>query len=68
MLERYYNEPKRWGFTFQMFALFTRFKKLEQACERYPEKIKISERSILADKHVFSEIMRDMKFMDESEY
>ena len=36
--------------------------------KRYPEKIKISERSILADKYVFSELMKDLKYMDSGEY
>jgi hypothetical protein len=30
---------------------------MQQACQLFPNKVKISERSILADKHVFSEIM-----------
>jgi hypothetical protein len=36
--------------------------------ERYPDKLKISERSILADKYVFSELMKDNGYMDESEH
>lgn len=36
--------------------------------DRYPDKLKISERSILADKYVFSEIMKDNGYMDESEH
>ena len=28
MLEKYYQEPKRWGFTFQIFAIYTRIKAL----------------------------------------
>jgi deoxyadenosine/deoxycytidine kinase len=42
MLERYYKEPQRWGFTFQIYAIFTRIKKMEEACLRYPSKLKIS--------------------------
>ena len=66
MLEKYYQEPKRWGFTFQIYAIFTRIKKLQEAYARYPDKLKISERSILADKYVFSELMKDSGYMDES--
>ena len=36
--------------------------------QRFPDKIKISERSILADKYVFSQLMRDLGHMDKSEY
>ncbi len=68
MLEKYYTEPKRWGFTFQIYAIFTRIKKLQEAMQRFPDKLKISERSILADKYVFSELMKDNGYMDESEH
>ena len=68
ILEKYYKEPTRWGFTFQIYAIFTRIKALQEACERYPDKIKISERSILADKYVFSQLMKDLGYMDEAEY
>lgn len=68
ILEKYYKEPNRWGFTFQIYAIFTRIKALQEACERYPNKIKISERSILADKYVFSQLMKDLGYMDEAEY
>jgi deoxyadenosine/deoxycytidine kinase len=63
LLERYYSDPQRWGFTFQVFAAFTRLRGIQEATLRFPHKVKISERSILADKHVFSELMRDLGFM-----
>jgi len=68
MLERYYTNPQRWGFTFQIYAIYSRIKKLHEACERYPNKLKISERSILADKYVFAELMKDLGYMDKAEY
>jgi deoxyadenosine/deoxycytidine kinase len=68
ILEKYYKEPNRWGFTFQIYALFTRIKALRDACLRFPGKIKISERSVLADKYVFSCLMKDLGYMDEAEY
>ena len=66
ILEKYYQEPTRWGFTFQIYAIYTRIKALNDAYERYPDKLKISERSILADKFVFSQLMKDLGYMDES--
>jgi deoxyadenosine/deoxycytidine kinase len=36
MLDRYYTDPKRWGFTFQIYAIFTRLKKMKEACDRHP--------------------------------
>jgi hypothetical protein len=43
-----------------MFAIFTRVQKLQESIQRSPEKIKIMERSILSDKYVFSELMKDL--------
>lgn len=68
MLERYYKEPTRWGFTFQIYAIFTRIKKMEEAYMRHPNKLLISERSILADKYVFAEIMKELGYMQYCEY
>ena len=39
---------------------------MQEAIQRFTNKIKISERSILADKYVFSELMKDEGYMDES--
>jgi len=36
MLEKYYKEPARWGFTFQVYAIFTRVQKLHEAIQRFP--------------------------------
>lgn len=68
ILEKYYKEPNRWGFTFQIYAIFTRVKALQEACHRFPDKIKISERSVLADKYVFAQLMKDLGYMDKAEY
>ena len=58
----------RWGFTFQVYALYTRIKALNDALQRFPTKLKISERSILADRYVFSSLMKDLGYIDECEY
>ena len=68
MLDLYYKEPTRYGFTFQTYAIFTRLQKMHEAKQRFPDKVKISERSILADKYVFSQLMKDLGYMDESEH
>jgi len=36
MLDKYYKEPTRWGFTFQVYAIFTRIQKLHEAIQRFP--------------------------------
>lgn len=42
--------------------------KLNEAAQRHPDKVKISERSVLADKYVFSELMKDLGYMNEAEH
>ena len=68
MLEKYYVDPHRWGFTFQVYAAYTRVQALQKAFEENPNSIKIAERSVLADKYVFSQIMKELGFMEEAEF
>lgn len=68
ILDHYYKDPKRWGLTFLNFAVFTRVKKWKEFERKHPTSVKITERSILADRHVFGELMRDLGFIDEAEY
>ena len=62
----YYENPKRWGFTFQIYAFMTRlmrwtqFSQMDQHCQQ----VKISERSLLSDRYVFASIMRDMDILN----
>lgn len=41
---------------------------MKEAMQREPGKILILERSILADRYVFSELMKDLGYMNEAEY
>jgi len=50
LLDRYYKEPARWGFTFQMYALKERFKQHTLAAELVAHGIDVvQDRSIYAD-------------------
>ena len=50
LLGRYYEDPKRWGFTFQMYALKERFKQHTLAAELVNNGVDvIQDRSIYAD-------------------
>lgn len=64
----YYEDPKRWGFTFQIHALFTRLKKWGEYTSLEDSAVKVSERSLLSDRYVFASIMRDMDFLNEAEH
>lgn len=64
LLGMYYSDPKRWGFTFQIYALFTRLKKWAEYTNMRSSGIKISERSLLSDRYVFASIMKDMDLLN----
>lgn len=67
LLELFYQDKKRWAYTFQNCAILTRLKNIKDAVES-GHKIIITERSILTDKHVFAEMLRDAGDMDPLEW
>lgn len=68
LLEIYYKDPQRWGFTFQIYAFMSRLKKWSEYSTFEGEGVRISERSLLSDRFVFASIMKDMKILDEAEF
>jgi deoxyguanosine kinase len=68
LLEIYYKEPQRWGFTFQIYAFMSRLKKWTEYSSYEGDGVRISERSLLSDRFVFAAIMKDMNILDEAEY
>jgi deoxyadenosine/deoxycytidine kinase len=64
LLELFYEDKKRWAYTFQNCAIFTRLKNIQDAVENLDSTMKgpqviITERSVLTDKQVFAEMLRD---------
>ena len=73
LLELFYQDKKRWAYTFQNCAILTRFKNIKEAVENLDNTIKnpqviITERSVLTDKHVFAEMLHDAGDMDPLEW
>jgi deoxyadenosine/deoxycytidine kinase len=54
LLESFYQDPKRWGYSFQLFALFNRLKQWKEVTEIKDSDVLVSERSVLSDKHIFA--------------
>ena len=67
LLELFYEDKKRWAYTFQNCAILTRLKNIKEAVES-GHKMIITERSILTDKYVFAEMLRDTGCMDPMEW
>ena len=57
ILKRYYQDPKRWAFTFQLNALHSRQNLWNRTMKESPDSLHFSERSPLADRHIFGELM-----------
>lgn len=69
MLQKFYEDQKKYSFSFQMMAYITRLAMMKSAIEKNPEAIIfVSERSLYTDKHVFAKMLYDMKNIEEVNY
>tara|TARA_Y200000002_G_C22535359_1_gene601574 strand:+ start:39 stop:779 length:741 start_codon:yes stop_codon:yes gene_type:complete len=74
ILYKFYNDKKRWSYTFQNFAYLTRAKLLLNSINENKynyfqnPKIIITERSIETDKNVFTKMLYEEKHITDLEY
>ena len=68
ILTLFYRDQKRYAFSFQILACFTRFRTLIKLREENPDDIIICERSLLTDYHVFAKMMAEAGNIAEEEY
>jgi deoxyadenosine/deoxycytidine kinase len=73
LLELFYEDKKRWSYTFQNCAILTRLKNIQDAVENLDTTMKkpqviITERSVMTDKYVFAEMLRDGGDIDPLEW
>ena len=64
ILELFYEDKKRWGYTFQTCALLSRQKNMQNMINHIntitsTPQIILTERSILTDKHIFAEMLHN---------
>ncbi len=67
LLERFYTDTARWAFTLQICAFVTRTQAL-QAHTADLQRVKVFERSIYCDRHVFAKNLHQHGFMDDTEW
>jgi len=68
MLVNFYQNPKKYGFSFQMLVFFTRYQKLSTALKQN-YKVIFTERNLESDYHIFAKMSYNiMKNMDKIEY
>jgi deoxyadenosine/deoxycytidine kinase len=68
LLELFYNDKRRWAYTFQNCAILTRLRATKKAMETTTKKVIITERSVLTDRFIFAEMLRDSGDIDALEW
>ena len=69
LLELFYSDKKRWAYTFQTAAFLSRLKLVKDAIEKAkPGQIILTERSVLTDRYVFAEMLRDQGILSDIEW
>lgn len=68
LLELFYENKKRWSYTFQNCAILTRLKSLKHALKTTTSDVIITERSVLTDRYVFAEMLRNSGDIDGLEW
>lgn len=68
LLTLFYNDKKRWSYTFQNAAILTRLDAIKNAVKSAKKRVLISERSVLTDRFVFAEMLYDGGDINELEW
>lgn len=67
MIEKFYADPKRYSFTFQMMAFISRYTLLNNAIQQNPNAIIITERCLLTDYNIFAKMLHEKGDMSDIE-
>lgn len=69
LLDKYYEDPERWGYTFQVNCILSRMTELSKSLEHMKmDRVYVSERSVQADKFIFARLMHKLKKLNDMEY
>ena len=68
MLQKFYENQKKYSFSFQMMAYISRLALLKDAVEENPDAIIITERSLYTDRYVFAKMLYDSNKIESVEY
>ena len=69
ILEKYYKDPKKYAFSFQMMAYITRLSSIKKKIgELPPNSILFTERSVFTDREIFAKMLYDSGNIEEIEY
>ena len=68
LLELFYEDKRRWSYTFQNCAILTRLRAIRTAIRTSKKKVIITERSVHTDRYVFAEMLRESGDIDALEW
>ena len=68
ILEKFYNNQKKYSFAFQMMAYISRLAILKETIAKYPDAIIITERCLNTDRYVFAKMLYDDEKLEDVEY
>lgn len=68
MLEKFYSDQHRWGFSFQIMAYISRLTLLRNTIKKHPNSIIITERSLYTDKYVFAKMLYEQGKIEDVNY
>ena len=68
LLEQYYENQQKYGFSFQMMVMLARITELKKLIKLNPDSIIVMERSFYSDKYIFLDMLYNKKVIDIYEY
>lgn len=68
LLELFYEDKRRWAYTFQNCAILTRLRAIRGALASTKKRVIVTERSVLTDRYVFAEMLRASGDIDPLEW
>lgn len=68
ILNAFYNDPKRYAYTFQTFTFLTRLEEVTSGADADTPGVRIVERSVFSDRYVFAETLHASGEISEMEW
>jgi deoxyadenosine/deoxycytidine kinase len=68
LIEKYYEDQEKWGFSFQITTLISRISQIKNTIANNYDCIIITERSICSDKNVFCQMLYDTNVINTLNY
>lgn len=68
ILEKFYDDPDKYAFSFQMMAYISRLSLLKKTIKENPYAVIVTERSLYTDKSIFAKMLYDDKKIDPYSY